>query len=169
MSNVMATSFVVRAPWRTSLLAGGGVGVGFAVGRGVGRGVGRDVGRAVGRGVGRAVGRGVTRDVGRAVDWADNVAVGSAVGIRTAEGLGVGMGEPREGGSDPEAGEAGPQLATTSETARVSHARGRFASERRSVTFHQSLRHMQHRPRDIRRKRSLVTKTNASWPDRIRA
>ena len=110
--------------------------------------------------------------------------MGHGVGVRTADGLGaagdgdalhpddgvdagVGMGEPYDEAGDPEAGEAGPQLATTSVMARVSHAKERFMGESRFVTSLQSLRHIQRRRRDDQGERSLVTKTIARRPDRI--
>jgi hypothetical protein len=141
MSNVKAIPWLVREPCRISLLAGGGAVVGVAVGRGVGR--------AVGRGVGRGVGFSVGREVGRAVGSADAVTVGNGVGGSTADGQGAacdgealhpddgvdaGVGETCDASGDREAGAPGPQPATTSVTASVSHARERFTKRYRAIT-----------------------------------
>jgi hypothetical protein len=81
MSKVRATSSLVREPCRINLLAGNGVGVGFAVGGGVGFGVGRGVGRG------------------------DDVAVADGVGVSGADAVGGGtVGDALQAGEHGDAG-----------------------------------------------------------------
>jgi hypothetical protein len=126
MSNVSATSFVVREPCRTSLLAAGGRGVGTAVGRVVGRAVGCGVGRAVRIGVGRAVGTAVCVAVAVGVGLVKAVPLAEGAGgdgLRTGEdiavGAHVGSDERGEGPSEAELGVA-PQPTMIKAAARIS-------------------------------------------------
>jgi hypothetical protein len=122
MSKVKAIWLLVREPWRTSVLAEDGVGVGmavtFGVGLAVGSGVRRGVGSAVGRGVcpddGVTVARGVGRLLGAGTDGdgleaGEPVMVGAGVGRNAFDGIG-----------ETDAGAADPQLARTSAAASVS-------------------------------------------------
>jgi hypothetical protein len=157
MSKVRAIWSVVREPWRISVLAGDGVGVGFAVGRGVERGVGFAVGCGVEGRVGVAVGLGVGAGVGLAVGWfvglGDDVAAAGRVGFGVADTVGPGAdgdrlqaGEPvmvgpwvgrdalGDGAGEMEPGAAGPQLTATNAPARISLVIERCRSEDRGVT-----------------------------------
>jgi hypothetical protein len=136
MSNVRATSSIVREPWRTSLLAAGAAGLGGAVGRCVGGGVGFAVGRWVGGAVDPADGVVFATGVG----VGDPGAVGAVAepdGLQSGEhavvGASVGTDALRDAAGATEPGAADPQLATTSAAARDTVRTERWTSEDRCV------------------------------------